>query len=102
MRGLSSSRFGRFTSLTISLALALAPVVFLPGEAAAGEPAGASPPDADSAAAPQVVREASEKRRETSKHYLMSDGSYRAVISEAPVHFKDSSGKWADIDTELA
>jgi RHS repeat-associated protein len=48
-----------------------------------------------------VVRELTAKRTETSKHYLLSNGLQRAEIFAAPVHFKDSTGTWRDIDTEL-
>ena len=41
------------------------------------------------------------RRDEHSKHYRLADGSWMAVISEEPVHFKDTNGEWVDIDATL-
>jgi len=42
-----------------------------------------------------------ELREEYSKHFHLSDGNYRAVTYTAPVHRKDESGAWQDIDNRL-
>ncbi len=69
-------------------ALSLAPV----GGAATQTPA------ASAATSSTVVKEDLSRRDATSKHFLLSDGSYRAAIYSAPIHYKDSTGKWSEID----
>ncbi|MEJ8546633.1 hypothetical protein [Brevibacillus borstelensis] len=48
-----------------------------------------------------VVGEVVTKRTPFSKHYLLSDGSYRAVISLEPMHYQCESGYLHNIDTDL-
>lgn len=48
-----------------------------------------------------VVREAVEKRTQDSKTYLLSDGRYRCVMYQTPVHYRDENGDWQPIDTSL-
>jgi RHS repeat-associated protein len=80
--------------------MAIGQVSFVPRQAFGAETGQPSASDSTTGT-PTVVRELTDKRTETSKHYLLSDGSFRAVMSEVPVHFKDDSGKWADIETQL-
>ncbi len=49
----------------------------------------------------QGVVEIESLREENVKHYLMDDGTYRAVAYASPVHRKDAAGKWQDIDNRL-
>jgi YD repeat-containing protein len=42
-----------------------------------------------------------EKRTETSRTYLLANGCLRSEIYETPIHFKDASGAWQEIDTRL-
>ncbi|MFC0211111.1 DNRLRE domain-containing protein [Paenibacillus chartarius] len=48
-----------------------------------------------------VVREAYEKRTKNSKHFLMSDGSYKAVITKEDLNYIDENGKWQTIAPQL-
>lgn len=50
---------------------------------------------------PTVAREIEASRTADSKTYLMSDGSYRLDLCAQPVHYKDESGQWEDIDPTL-
>jgi RHS repeat-associated protein len=50
---------------------------------------------------PQRVGELETKRTESSKSYVMSDGTTQTVLSTEPVHYKDGKGKWQDIDTKV-
>ncbi|MDF2937243.1 MAG: hypothetical protein K0Q90_2616, partial [Paenibacillaceae bacterium] len=50
---------------------------------------------------PEIVKEIISKRTQYSKHYLMSDGSYRAVIAGYSQHYEDQEGEWEDIDVSL-
>lgn len=47
-------------------------------------------------------KEIVELRTENSKHFDMGDGTYQAVTYSYPVHRKDASGKWKDIDNTLS
>jgi len=49
----------------------------------------------------RVVREDELKRTSNSKHYLLADGSYQAVISGGDVHYEDENGEFQDINTSL-
>lgn len=42
-----------------------------------------------------------ERRDESVKHFVMSDGSYTAVEYSIPVHYLDDAGEWQDIDNSL-
>lgn len=48
--------------------------------------------------APQIVEELAEKRTPTAKEFLNDDGSFTSVIFQNPIHYKDLSGKYRDID----
>ncbi|MCL5292157.1 MAG: DNRLRE domain-containing protein [Actinobacteria bacterium] len=50
---------------------------------------------------PKIVEEIVRKRTQTSKTYLMSDGTFQAKIYSGPIHFKGDMGKWEDIDNTL-
>ncbi len=56
---------------------------------------------ADNGGEATVVKELTEKRTENSKTYLLSDGKYKSEIYSSPISYKDSGGKWQDIDTTL-
>ena len=47
------------------------------------------------------VREVISLRNESVKHFDMGDGTYQAVTYGYPVHRKDASGEWQDIDNTL-
>ena len=51
-------------------------------------------------AAPEVY-EITEMREENVKTFRLKDGSYVAAQYNSPVHRKDSSGNWQDIDNTL-
>jgi len=53
------------------------------------------------AGAPTVVRELPEERTQYSTTYLLSNGTFRAVLVQEPVNFKDASGAWQPIDASL-
>lgn len=50
---------------------------------------------------PTIVKEILSKRTQYSKHYLMSDGSYQAVITGYSQHYENEGGEWKDIDVSL-
>ncbi len=52
-------------------------------------------------AKPTRVRELDERRMASSKSYRMSDGTTQVELSTEPVHYKDSKGKWQNIDTRV-
>ena len=82
---------------TVSVAYAAGTVSSPPPAAVATAPAA----PAQAAATPTVVRELTERRTATATHYLLSDGSVRAEIQQSPVRFKDKTGAWRDVDTNL-
>ncbi len=47
-----------------------------------------------------ILCEDPSKRNENKKEYLLSDGSYRAVVYPHPIHYKEDD-EWADIDNTL-
>ena len=79
---------GRVTLAALALVLLLG-VVGLPAIAA------------ETAVEVSVVRELTEERTATSKTYLLSDDTRRALLFEAPVHYRDARGEWIDLDTAL-
>ena len=80
-----------YSVLLVTLALALLlGLRGLPSAAAEGE------------AAVTVVRELTERRTEYGTSYVLSNGLYRTVLSQAPVHYKDPAGVWQAVDTRLA
>ncbi|WP_127589133.1 glycoside hydrolase family 78 protein [Paenibacillus koleovorans] len=48
-----------------------------------------------------IVSEVVSKRTDNSKHFLMNDGTYKAVISMDTLHYEDVEGVLQDIDTSL-
>ena len=93
-----SHRKGRGSAcLLVLLALSLGCAAAWAGVARADTTTPAPSPSAS----PTVVREDVAKRTEYSSTYLLSNGSYRAVLSEVPVHFKDASGAWQSINPAL-
>ncbi|MBE6673577.1 MAG: hypothetical protein E7596_00555 [Ruminococcaceae bacterium] len=48
-----------------------------------------------------VLEEDEALREENIKHFKLSDGTTKAVVYTQPVHYKDSNGKWIDIDNAL-
>ncbi len=45
--------------------------------------------------------EVENKRTEFEKHFLMSDGTFIAETYAAPIHYKDETGQFKDIDNSL-
>ncbi len=50
---------------------------------------------------PKIIREVTELREESVKHFLCEDGSYIAATYAAPVHYKEN-GEWKEIDNSLS
>ncbi len=50
---------------------------------------------------PKIIREVTELREESVKHFLCEDGSYIAATYSAPVHYKEN-GEWKEIDNSLS
>lgn len=48
-----------------------------------------------------IIGEDKSLRKENEKHFRHKDGSYSAVLYAEPVHYRDSSGNWEDIDNHL-
>lgn len=48
------------------------------------------------------IREVTDLREESVKHFALPDGTYTAVTYPSPVHRKDESGTWQDIDNSLS
>ncbi len=53
------------------------------------------------ATTPKIIREVTELREESVKHFLCEDGSYIAATYAAPVHYKEN-GEWKEIDNSLS
>ncbi len=49
----------------------------------------------------KIVKEVTELREESVKHFLCEDGSYIAATYSAPVHYKEN-GEWKEIDNSLS
>lgn len=49
---------------------------------------------------PIVVNEEIALREQSAKHFLLSDGSYTAVVYDEPVHYRKGD-EWAEIDNSL-
>lgn len=98
----ASSFFGRAIGCALSFCLVTGPVLAGAGPAFADEIAASSngATTASTETSPTVVREDVTKRTENSKHFLLSDGSYRAKVGSAPLHYRQNEG-WADIDARL-
>jgi len=48
------------------------------------------------------VAEVVSARREFSKTYRLSDGRLEVEIGTVPLHYRDASGRWRDVDTRVA
>lgn len=46
--------------------------------------------------------EIEELREENVKHFMLEDGTYKAVVYAVPVHRKDKDGVWQEIDNSLS
>lgn len=57
-------------------------------------------PNSSDAGTAQRVKELVDQRTETTKHFLMSDGTYQSVIYPTPVHYEED-GKWEEINHSL-
>ena len=51
--------------------------------------------------APEIIGEDISRRDETTKHFIMSDGTRKAIKYSKPVHF-EKNGEWVDIDNTLS
>ncbi len=97
-----------FLVLTFALGSA-APATAEQGEtsaqpvAPAGETVSAGPvaAHAEILSTPVPVRELTEKRTETSRTYLLSDGTKQAEIFQRPINYQDANGHWQPIDARL-
>jgi len=49
----------------------------------------------------RILRELPELRGAYQSTYLLSNGQYRSVFSQAPVHYEDERGEWQPIDLTL-
>ncbi len=49
---------------------------------------------------PEIIGEDETRRDETTKHFIMSDGSRKAVKYSQPIHYREN-GRWVDIDNTL-
>jgi hypothetical protein len=94
---------------TVSVAYAAEAVSSRAASAAPAPAAQVAPPAQPSVAVaehpravPTVIGEDESLRSETATHYRLSDGTMKAVIQQAPVRFRDGSGAWRAIDTNLA
>lgn len=73
----------------------------VPTASATDREGGESAASLEASTTASVVREATELRTENSKHFVLSDGSMRAEIYSAPIHYKDESGAFVALDTRL-
>lgn len=49
----------------------------------------------------RIKDEVESLREESVKHFSLENGANVAVVYSEPVHFKDSDGKWKEIDNTL-
>ena len=57
--------------------------------------------DDESEKEPEIIAEDLSRRDETTKHFIMSDGTRKAVKYSNPIHF-EKDGEWVDIDNTLS
>ena len=50
----------------------------------------------------EVIEEKESLRDENIKHYLLSDGTTKAVVYPSPVHYLNENGEWTNIDNTLS
>lgn len=72
------------------------------GALPAGPAIDGTAPAAGAVLDPLILSEDISKREEGVKHFLTEDGSYVAAIYGEPVHYRDSDGRWAEIDNTLS
>jgi hypothetical protein len=99
-------RVRRLLSAALAAAMLASSVLSGASVAAAGSapPAGdstAGPPGVSAGASPTVVAEIEASRTADTSTFQLSDGSRRAEIYSQPVHYRDASGRWDDIDPTL-
>ena len=100
---MKSSRFTKFISIVLTLALLLQ---IAPLQAFATTDETVPPEEVVEAAeitapAAGVVGEVDDLRSEDGKHFRLSDGSFLSVSYGMPVHYTDEDGQWQDIDNTL-
>ncbi len=59
-----------------------------------------NPAESDDAEKAEILYEVTEKRDENTKVFKRADGTYTALVSQAPLHFM-KDGVWTDIDNSL-
>jgi hypothetical protein len=102
VRRLRSHPVCRLVSAVLALLLSVGTVVGNVSVALAEDapaPSASGTPSRETS--PIVVRELTQLRTESSNTYELSDGSRRATIFSEPIRFKDGSGAWQEIDTDL-
>jgi len=94
--------------LTVVLTLTSLPLLaFAAGESGGGEVPSATA-EGDAAGTEgggdevSCLFELPDKRDALTKHYYMSDGSYRAVVYDNPVHYLDEAEVWQEIDNTIS
>ncbi|MCE5191819.1 MAG: hypothetical protein LLG08_08695 [Actinomycetia bacterium] len=102
MTGAGLARRTRSISALLAFVLVATPLLTaLPAVAFAEEVSPETVPASDANGVPAGAVEDTALRTENSKQYRLPDGRITAVVSEAPIHHKDASGAWVDIDTTL-
>ena len=79
-----------------------APAVDLGHRTADGLPMRQGTPTGGTAAEPGRVRELTERRTTSAKFFELTDGRVQAEVSTSPVHYRDGTGAWREIDTRVA
>ncbi len=77
-------------------------VALLVGTSSRADDPGAPVTPSAAFAAPATAGEVPALRTESSRTYRKADGSYQAQVSAGPVNYRDASGDWKPIDTDLA
>jgi YD repeat-containing protein len=77
-------------------------VALLGGTSSRADDPGASVVPSPGFAGPAGGAEVPALRTESSRTYRKADGSYQAQVSAGPVNYRDASGDWKPIDTDLA
>jgi len=68
---------------------------------AAGKDKSTKEDDLNRAPSP-IIGEVMELRDESTKHFRHADGTYTVALYAEPVHYKDNTGKWQNIDNTLS
>ncbi|MBC7266843.1 MAG: RHS repeat protein, partial [Coriobacteriia bacterium] len=101
MRSFVRARSARFVSSLLAFTLATTPVLGAFASTAHAEDAADGAVAASPDGLPPGAVEDVSLRTRNAKQYRLPDGRIAAVISEAPVHYRDTSGAWVEIDTTL-